>query len=62
MARVARSRALTVLADEAGFSSHSHFTEAFGKEFGITPSAARNAFCVGDIGQLRHVLDRALVG
>lgn len=55
-----RSRALTALAEEAGFSSHSHFTEAFGKEFGITPSAARAAFSSADIDGLRRVLDRAL--
>jgi AraC family transcriptional regulator len=34
---------LTALALELGFSSHSHFTDAFRREFGRTPSAARNA-------------------
>ena len=32
---------LTTLALELGFSSHSHFTDAFRREFGRPPSAAR---------------------
>jgi AraC-like DNA-binding protein len=32
---------LTALALELGFSSHSHFTDSFRKEFGCTPSAIR---------------------
>ncbi len=32
---------LTALALELGFSSHSHFTDTFRKEFGVTPSEAR---------------------
>jgi AraC family transcriptional regulator len=32
---------LTALALELGFSSHSHFTEAFRREFGLAPSAFR---------------------
>ena len=32
---------LTGVALELGFSSHSHFTAAFRKEFGVTPSALR---------------------
>ena len=32
---------LTALALELGFSSHSHFTDAFRREFGCPPSAAR---------------------
>lgn len=34
---------LTALALELGFSSHSHFAEAFRREFGRTPSAVRRA-------------------
>jgi AraC family transcriptional regulator len=33
---------LTALALELNFSSHSHFTDAFRREFGCTPSQARN--------------------
>jgi AraC-like DNA-binding protein len=33
---------LTALALELNFSSHSHFTDAFRREFGCTPSEARN--------------------
>jgi AraC family transcriptional regulator len=32
---------LTALALELGFSSHSHFTEAFRREFGVAPSVLR---------------------
>jgi AraC-like DNA-binding protein len=35
------TRPLTDIALDAGFYSHSHFTAAFGKEFGLTPSALR---------------------
>ena len=35
------ARDLSTLAQELGFSSHSHFTAAFRKEFGTTPSAIR---------------------
>jgi AraC family transcriptional regulator len=34
---------LTALALELNFSSHSHFTDAFRREFGCTPSAARKS-------------------
>ena len=34
-------RDLSALALELGFSSHSHFTEAFRREFGLAPSAFR---------------------
>lgn len=41
--RLADGRAdLTALALELGFSSHSHFTDAFRREFGCPPSAVRN--------------------
>jgi AraC-like DNA-binding protein len=33
---------LTALALEVGFSSHSHFTETFRREFGVPPSAVRS--------------------
>jgi AraC-like DNA-binding protein len=32
---------LTALAFELGFSSHSHFADAFRREFGRTPSEVR---------------------
>jgi|SRR5579862_4991728 len=37
------SRSLTAIALDAGFSSHSHFTNSFRHEFGTTPSALRSA-------------------
>ena len=39
------TRSLTDIALDAGFNSHSHFTAAFGKEFGVTPSALRASGC-----------------
>lgn len=36
---------LTSLALELGFSSHSHFTDSFRREFGQPPSAARQIIC-----------------
>lgn len=40
--RLDRSRDLTELALDLGYSSHSHFTYAFRREFGIPPSAMRS--------------------
>lgn len=40
-------RDLTRLALETGFSSHSHFTSAFRREFGWTPTRWRAAACLG---------------
>lgn len=37
------SRDLTAIALELGFSSHSHFTAAFRRSFGVTPSALRKS-------------------
>jgi len=34
-------RSITEVALALGYSSHSHFTAAFGREYGVTPSAAR---------------------
>jgi AraC-like DNA-binding protein len=39
----AGARDLTALALELNFSSHSHFTDAFRREFGFTPSNFRKA-------------------
>ena len=36
------SQDLTALALDLNFSSHSHFTDAFRREFGFTPSNFRN--------------------
>jgi AraC-like DNA-binding protein len=36
------SQDLTTIALELGFSSHSHFTAAFRRAYGVTPSALRN--------------------
>ena len=42
--------ALTALAFELGFASHSHFTDSFRREFGLAPSA------VGDERRVRQIL------
>ena len=39
------NRSLTDIALEFGFSSHSHFTQSFGREFGVTPSSLRPRAC-----------------
>jgi AraC-like DNA-binding protein len=39
----ATGRDLTTLALELGFSSHSHFTASFTREFGVPPSAVKDA-------------------
>ena len=38
------TRSITDIALDAGFSSHSHFTAAFRREFGRTPSQVRAPF------------------
>jgi len=39
---VESARPLTDIALDAGFASHSHFTDSFRHEFGVTPSVARS--------------------
>jgi AraC-like DNA-binding protein len=39
--RIAAEADLTTIALDLGFSSHSHFTEVFRREFGKTPSEIR---------------------
>jgi AraC-like DNA-binding protein len=48
---------LTALALELGFSSHSHFTDAFRREFGRTPSDARRALGPRTLRQLSKNLE-----
>jgi AraC-like DNA-binding protein len=44
---------LTTLALELGFSSHSHFTASFTREYGVPPSS------VGNARRARALLDAA---
>jgi AraC-like DNA-binding protein len=39
--RLAAESSLSMLACDLGFASHSHFTDAFSREFGVAPSALR---------------------
>lgn len=48
---------LSTLAFRVGFSSHSHFTEAFRAEFGATPSGVRRTFGAVDVEELGRRLD-----
>jgi AraC-like DNA-binding protein len=48
---------LTTLALELGFSSHSHFTDAFRREFGRTPSAVRRAACRRSLQEMSKNLE-----
>lgn len=47
---------LTVIALDAGFASHSHFTARFRRFFGVTPTALRRAAMTGHIAQLRKIM------
>ncbi len=49
-------RNLTHLALELGFSSHSHFTAAFRKTFGISPSAFSQIATVAKVREMRKIL------
>jgi AraC family transcriptional regulator len=40
--RLAGENSLSMLACDLGFASHSHFTDAFSREFGVAPSAVRS--------------------
>ncbi|MBT8483935.1 MAG: helix-turn-helix transcriptional regulator [Phycisphaerae bacterium] len=51
-----RSVTLTHLATRVGFASHSHFTQAFRREFGITPSVVRR---VASLREMRRLTRRA---
>ena len=53
---VSSSGDLTGLALELGFSSHSHFTASFTREYGVPPSAVR------DTAHARGLLDAAESG
>jgi AraC family transcriptional regulator len=55
LARLPARGRLTQLALELGFASHSHFTAAFRREFGVTPSALAHDFDSGDEHALRTV-------
>jgi len=47
---------LTRVALDLGFSSHSHFSEAFRREFGVSPSHVRRAFRPAAFHQLSKIL------
>lgn len=40
---------LAGVASDMGFASHSHFSDAFRKEFGLTPSAVRDGLIAGSV-------------
>jgi AraC-like DNA-binding protein len=48
---------LTALALEIGFSSHSHFTDVFRREFGRTPSAVRRDAGRRTLGEMSKNLE-----
>jgi AraC-like DNA-binding protein len=59
--RIDDGRDLTALANELGFSSHSHFTDAFRSLFGAPPSAVRAAGRHGR-RELRRKVEARLTG
>ena len=50
------SRDLATIGVDLGFSTHSHFTAAFRRSFGTTPSALRRSTSDRDAGELRKIL------
>jgi AraC family transcriptional regulator len=52
----AGERDLTALALALGYAHHSHFTAAFRRQLGLTPSAARRLFDTGSSQQVRRLL------
>jgi AraC family transcriptional regulator len=49
-------RDLTALGLALGYSHHSHFTAAFRREVGLTPSAARRVLTTASLSQARELL------
>ena len=49
-------RGLSAIAVDAGFTHHSHFSAAFRRAFGITPSALRRDATSRDVSRLRKIL------
>jgi AraC family transcriptional regulator len=49
-------RGLSAIAVDAGFTHHSHFSAAFRRAFGITPSALRRDAASRDVTRLRKIL------
>jgi AraC family transcriptional regulator len=47
---------LTAIALDAGFASHSHFTERFRRFFGCTPAALRRRAAAERVAQLRKIM------
>ncbi len=48
---------LADLAAALGYSSHSHFTDAFRREFGVTPTVVRRVAVAASARELRLILD-----
>jgi AraC-like DNA-binding protein len=54
-------RGLSAIAVDAGFAHHSHFSAAFRRAFGITPSALRRDATSRDVARLRRILTAGAV-
>jgi AraC-like DNA-binding protein len=54
-------RGLSAIAVDAGFTHHSHFSAAFRRTFGITPSALRRVATSREVTRLRKILTAASV-
>lgn len=54
-------RGLSAIAVDAGFTHHSHFSAAFRRAFGITPSALRRDAASRDVTRLRKILTASSV-
>jgi AraC-like DNA-binding protein len=50
------ARGLSAIAVDAGFTHHSHFSAAFRRAYGVTPSALRRDAASRDVSRLRKIL------
>lgn len=57
MERLPDTRDLTGLALDLGFASHSHFTDAFRREFGLPPSRLRAGLSGAELSRMRRNLE-----
>jgi AraC family transcriptional regulator len=50
------TRGLSAIAIDAGFAHHSHFSAAFRRTFGVSPSLLRRDAATSEIARLRRIL------
>jgi len=53
---IGRQSSVSELAHESGYSSHSHFTEAFRQEFGLAPTEVRRMSRIASVDEMHGAL------